>query len=89
MLEEVSALSMPEAWEGLLGEAGLITPRARFGRPTVRLSRSRTATTRSLVEETPTSMAGHTRLEVSFIVKTRNHRPLTRLSVRKSMLHRS
>ena len=64
-------------------------PRARFGRPTVRLSRSRTATTRSPVRETPTSMAGLTRLTVSTIVKTRNRRPSTKLSVRKSRLQRS
>jgi hypothetical protein len=61
----------------------------RAGHPTVRCNRSKMATTRSPVNETPISIAGRTRLTVSTIVKTRKRRPSTKPSLRKSMLHRS
>jgi hypothetical protein len=50
------------------------------------LNRSRTPTTRSPVTETPTSIAGLTRLTVSTLVKTRERGPSVRPSVRKSRL---
>jgi hypothetical protein len=61
----------------------------RSGRPMVPLSRSRIATTRSPVNETPTAIAGLTQLTVSALVKTRKRCPSARPSVRTSRLHRS
>ncbi len=75
--------------EGLRDEFGAVVNRDPLGTPTVRFSHSRTATTRSPVNEVPTSIAGLTRLTFSTNVKTRKRRPSARLSVRKSRLLRS
>src|SRR6266850_1300233 len=76
------------ASSALLVNSGPLSITIRSGSPRCSLSRSRTRTTRSPPSEVSTSIATHSRLKSSMMLRVRKTRPSASASETKSMLQR-